>query len=70
MEEVPKVKRRLTEKTDVRTPEQNNIATIEQVYYDNTTGYQDIRTTWKAAKVLDKSITEKDVKDWKAKLEA
>ena len=67
---VPKVKRRLVVKTDVRTPEQKKIATIEKVYYDNETGYQNIRETWKAAKLLDKSITENDVKKWKATLEA
>ena len=66
----PKVRRRLVVKTDVRTPEQKRIATIEKVYYDNDTGYQNIRETWKAAKLLDKSITENDVKKWKATLEA
>ena len=37
MEEVPKVKRRLVGKQDIRTPEQKKIATIEKVYYDNET---------------------------------
>ena len=66
----PKVKRRLVAKTDVRTPEQKRIATIEKVYYDNETGYRNLKETWKAAKLLDKSITENDVKKWKASLEA
>ena len=70
MEEAPKVKRRVVCKQDVRTPEQNKIATIEKVYYDNETGYQNLRETWKAAKVLDNSITENNVKKWKATLEA
>ena len=67
---VPKVKRRLVVKTDVRTPEEKKIATIEKVYYDNATGYQNLRETWKAAKLLDKSMTESDVKKWKATIEA
>ena len=67
---VPKVKRRLAVKTDVRTPEQKKIATIEKVYYNNETGYQNLKETWKAAKLLDKSVTENDVKKWKATLEA
>ena len=70
MEEVPKVKRRLVGKQDIRSPEQKKIATIEKVYYDNATGYQNLRETWKAAKVLDNSITENEVKKWKATLEA
>ena len=70
MEIAPKVKRRLVGKQDVRTHEEKKIATIEKVYYDNETGYQNIRETWKAAKLLDKSITENDVKKWKATLEA
>ena len=65
-----KVKRRIVGKQDVRTPEQKKIATIEKVYYDNATGYQNLKETWKAAKLLDKSITENDVKKWKASLEA
>ena len=70
MEVAPKVKSRRVGKQDVRTPEQKKIATIEKVYYDKETGYQNIRETWKAAKVLDNSITENDVKKWKATLEA
>ena len=64
----PKVKRRIVGKQDVRTPEEKRIATIEKVYYNNDTGYQNLRETWKAAKLLDKSITENDVKKWKATL--
>ena len=41
----PKVRRRLVVKTDVRTPEQKKIAAIEQAYYDNATGYQNLRET-------------------------
>ena len=67
---VPKVKRRIVGKQDVRTPEEKRIATIEKVYYNNETGYQNLRETWKAAKLLDKSIRENDVKKWKATLEA
>ena len=67
---VPKVKRRIVGKQDVRTPQEKRIATIEKVYYNNETGYQNIRETWKAAKLLDKSITENDVKKWKATLDA
>ena len=70
MEEAPKVKRRIVGKQDVRTPEEKRIATIEKVYYNNETGYQNLRETWKAAEVLDNSITENDVKKWKATLEA
>ena len=40
------------------------------MYYNNETGYQNLRETWKAAKVLDNSITENEVKKWKATLEA
>ena len=66
----PKVKRRIVGKQDDRTPEEEKIATIEKVYYDTGTGYQNLRETWKAAKVLDNSITENNVKKWKATLEA
>ena len=45
MEKAPKVRRRVVGKQDVRTPEQKKIATIEKVYYDNETGYQNIRET-------------------------
>ena len=63
MEEAPKVKRRIVGKQDIQTPEQNKIATIEKVYYNDATGYRSLKDPWKAAKVLDKSITEKDIKD-------
>ena len=80
-EEAPKVKRRLVGKQDARTPEEKRLAAIkdeeerkraiiEKVYYDDETGYRSIRETWKAAKALDKSIKEQDVKDWKARTEA
>ena len=70
MEEAPKLKIIIVGKQDIRTPEQKQIASTEKVYYDNETGYQNIWATWKAANALDNSITENDVKKWKATLEA
>ena len=70
MEVAPKVKRIIVGKQDIRTPEEKRIATIEKVYYNNEPGYQNLIETWKAAKVLDNSITENEVKKWKATLEA
>ena len=70
MEVVPKLVRRLKGKQDIRTAEQKKQAVIEKVYYDNDTGYQNIKRTWKAAKIIDNSIKEKDVKEWKARTEA
>ena len=52
-------------KQDVRTPAQSRIDAIEKVYYDNNTGYRNLKETWKAAKAIDASVKEKDVKEWR-----
>ena len=70
MEAAPEVRKAIIGKQDVRTPKQRRIDVIEKVYYNNVTGYRNIKETWKAAKAIDASITEKDVKEWKQRLEA
>ena len=42
---VPNFKRRIVGKQDMRTPEEKRIATIEKVYYNNETGYPNLRET-------------------------
>ena len=70
MEVAPGVRRAIVGKQDVRTPAQRRIDAIEKVYYDNNTGYRNLKETWKAAKAIDASVKEKDVKEWKERLEA
>ena len=70
MEAAPGVRRAIVGKQDVRTPAQKRIDVIEKVYYDNVTGYRNLKETWKAAKAIDATIKEKDVKEWKERLEA
>ena len=43
MEVAPKVKIIIVGKQEDRTPEGKRIAIIEKVYYDNETGYQNLR---------------------------
>ena len=68
MEAAPVVRRAIVGKQDVRTPAQKRIDVIEKVYYDNVTGYRNLKETWKAAKAIDASVKEKDVKEWKERL--
>ena len=42
---------------------------IEEVYFDDLTGYRSIRDTWKQAREIDPDIKLQDVSQWKAELE-
>ena len=50
--------------------QKQNIDIIEQVYFNDHTGYRSIQETLKQARAIDASITDKTVKVWKATLEA
>ena len=60
----------LTTKTMALTPEEKKRVVIESMYYNNETGYRNIKETWKAAKLVYNSIKENDVREWRARAEA
>ena len=84
MESEAKPKRRITSKRpppsapkqEVEAPKQFESSIdpkkkeiIEEVYFDDLTGYRSIRDTWKQAREIDPDIKLQDVSQWKAELE-